>query len=812
MKDQTTPNYDEYKQRLTNFSNEFDLGLFVHIVRKTAVWVLLCGILSVVGAVLYLRYTPEIYQAKAVIQLGEDDHSSKILNVTQIGDDNSIQARLELLRSKLLIKNTMTQIPMDVSYYAQGQILTNEHYTLSPYRVEVKTNGDESVFNRPCYVNFNNEREYRVTFKGKEWGPLAVNEWIEVNGFSLRLVIQDWKTLTENSNEYTLYFKVNGRDALASRFYKNLDVRILNNTAKTLEISFKDNNPHIARDFVMAHAEEFIRYDLERRSRSDENILQFIDDQVDTVFTRLRDSESMLNEYKQENKITDLETIGGVYLDRLSEFENQIIALEIEQRLLDEVKSIATQSTDDVEIYNLVPLIAGSEYEASLTGSFDNLYQLLLEREKALFSVTDDNTKVQNLDYQISIQKELIIETISALEEKIRERKANFEEKLQDVEDDYYTLPSKELEYARLQRLFNINEKYYTMLLAKRIEYRISKEGFVPRHQILEEALLPKAPVSPRGNIVTIAFVLAGLLLGFIIISIRYLLHNEITSLNEIVKVSNASISTLGVIPNFKEEIPVSMLIVDQHPKSLISEAFRTIRTNLQFIDNSPGPKTAAITSTISGEGKTFVALNLAGIIAFSGKRVVVLDLDMRKPKIHKGFGVDNRNGMSALLIGKSKIEECIRHSTLENLDFITAGPIPPNPSELIINNKMHEILAELKESYDMIIIDTPPVGLVTDGVEVIKQVDFPLYIFKSDYSKKQFVQVADRLINENKIKSLSVILNGIDLDRNRYSYNYKYGYGYGYGYGYSYGYGGGYYDDQPKRKRSLLSRIFKRR
>ena len=193
MKDSTPENYDDYKQRLTNFSNEFDLGLFVHILRKTVMWVLLCIGVSVVSAVLYLRYTPEIYQAKAIIQLGEDDRSSKILNVASIGDDHSIQAKLELLRSKLLIKNTLAQIPLSVSYYAQGQILTNEHYTLSPYTVEVLTNGDRSIFNRECFVTFDNESEYRLNFKGKEYGPLKVNIWEQANGFSLRLTIDDWK-------------------------------------------------------------------------------------------------------------------------------------------------------------------------------------------------------------------------------------------------------------------------------------------------------------------------------------------------------------------------------------------------------------------------------------------------------------------------------------------------------------------------------------------------------------------------------------------------------------------------------------------
>jgi tyrosine-protein kinase Etk/Wzc len=211
----------------------------------------------------------------------------------------------------------------------------------------------------------------------------------------------------------------------------------------------------------------------------------------------------------------------------------------------------------------------------------------------------------------------------------------------------------------------------------------------------------------------------------------------------------------------------------------MIAESFRAIRSNLQFISNEPGTKIAAVTSTVSGEGKTFVAINLAGIIAFSGKKVVILDLDMRKPKIHHGFKTTNDLGMSTLLINKNTIKECIKHSELDGLDFITAGPIPPNPSELIISSALDEIIDELKTMYDLIMIDNPPVGLVTDGIKCIQKADYPIYIFRSEYSKKSFVRNADELIHKNGISKLSFIVNGVATHRS----SYKYGYGYGYGY-----------------------------
>ncbi|MBL0095675.1 MAG: CpsD/CapB family tyrosine-protein kinase [Bacteroidetes bacterium] len=230
-----------------------------------------------------------------------------------------------------------------------------------------------------------------------------------------------------------------------------------------------------------------------------------------------------------------------------------------------------------------------------------------------------------------------------------------------------------------------------------------------------------------------------------------------------------------------------------------MSEAFRSVRTNLQFISSAEGAKIIAVTSTISGEGKTFNAINLAGVIAFSGLRVVILDLDMRKPKIHLGFNVENNHGISTLLIGRDTPEKCILKSSLANLDFITAGPIPPNPAELIINPKMDALLEHLKALYDVIIIDLPPVGIVSDGVPMMQKADYPLYILRANYSKKMFIAQINKLITENKVNNLSIILNGVEMSRLKYGYGYGYSYGYGYGYGYSYGYG--YYEDDNEPK-----------
>lgn len=811
-------NVENYRERITNFSNDFDLGLFIHIVKRSSLWVILCTSLGLASAYLYVKYTAPVYKSSAIIQLSKSDNATKVLNVGNIYEEGGILAEIELLRSKFLIKKAITTLPLDVSYFTKGNILTYEHYQYNAYLLGELVVHDSTILDHPVNISFLDQDviDIHYNIKGREYNyKFGINDLVITDHFDCRIQMRNKETINQLKDENLFYFKFNDINTLTNKYAGKFTIQILNANAKTISISCIDNNPILAKDLVQAMADMFILYDLERRSKSAESILNFIDVQRDTVFEKLKSSETLLQTFQKENRVNDMRDMSGIFIERLNERENELLELDIEQNLLNELERSTDKSIEDIDVYNLIPLLVGTDYENTLSELINDLHTLLLAREEIYFEVTPKNERVRALEYQIEIQKRLIIESIKTLNKRVGERKKYIQSQLDEFENNFFGLPAKELEFARIQRLFNINEKYYTKLLEKDIEYRISLAGFVPENRILEDPRLPSHPISPKVNVIYTSFLMVGVLFSLLIIVIKYLFHNNITSLNDISKLSNASIGILGMIPKYKKEIPVSQLLVDKSPKSLIAESFRTVRTNLQFIDNTTGSKVIAITSTISGEGKTFVAINLAGIIAFSNKTVLVVDLDMRKPKIHLGFGVENIRGMSTLLIGKDNFSDCVQHSKLNNLDFITAGPIPPNPSELIISEMMDVVLEEFKSKYDVVIIDNPPVGLVTDGITMIQKADYPIYIFRADYSKKQFVQNVDRLINEHKFTKISTILNGVDIDRNKYGYNYGYGYGYGYGYtdrGYGYGYG--YYQDRnpiDKKKRSGFLSSLKR-
>jgi capsular exopolysaccharide synthesis family protein len=314
---------------------------------------------------------------------------------------------------------------------------------------------------------------------------------------------------------------------------------------------------------------------------------------------------------------------------------------------------------------------------------------------------------------------------------------------------------------------------------------------------ILSPGLENKVPVYPNTRLLYIGSIAVGLFLCIAFIFLRYFLHDTIATQKELEKSVEASV--IGGIPEYKKDkMEFSRLVVDISPKSAISEAFRSIRTNMEFISPNKGKRTITVTSTVGGEGKTFVSTNIAGIIALSNQKVIILDFDMRKPKVHLAFAKENIKGISTILIGKHTLLECIHKTSLSNLDFISAGPIPPNPSELILRPEFDKLIEELHQMYDTVVIDTPPVGLVTDGILLMKKADIQLYVVRANYSKKGVKRNINKVYRSGGFTRLSVVVNAMQA-ANTYGYG-----GYGYGYGYCYG----YYEGE--KKTSFFKKLFK--
>ena len=412
---------------------------------------------------------------------------------------------------------------------------------------------------------------------------------------------------------------------------------------------------------------------------------------------------------------------------------------------------------------------------------------------------------------QINRVRNTLLENVSNLIETNKIGLDNINERMNRIEKDMQKLPFTERQLINIQRDFNINDQIYTFLLEKRAEAGISKASNTADHRILDIARPENAKmIKPKISMNYImALALGGLIPLLLIILLEYF-NIKIIARKDIEQ--NTNVPILGSIGHNDKE---SELAVFENPKSALSESFRSLRANLQYMLKGKEQKVLSITSTISGEGKTFCAVNLATIMALAGKKTLLLSLDLRRPKLHRVFNIENATGLSTYLIEQNKASEIIHSSSIENLFIANAGPIPPNPAELVGSEGMVKFMEKMKKEFDYVVIDTPPVAIVTDALLLKNQVDIYIFVIRHGYSTKNMLQLIDDLYNKKDMKNIAILVNDVHA-KGYYGYGYRYGYGYDYGYGYGYGYGyhdKDYYQEDNEKEgfRKRIRNIFKR-
>ncbi len=775
------------------FGEDFNPSLFIYILKRNFKWIILLTIIFFAIAYLFFRYSIPVYESTAII-IVKPEYTKEVLNIQGIKAQNEVYGELEVIKSKEVLQRALNRDQFKISYFQQNKVLDNELYLKSPFEVAVE------IYNPIIYGNkidfiFLSPNGYQLIIDERKLNeaPIAFGQWIEFPYGKIKVSI-----IKQNYNEECLnkqyYFFINNIETLVARVSKDINVFVENPNANTIAISLKDPIPLKASQTVNSITQEYLKYDLENRKESASLVINFINEQLISVGEDLAVSENQLKQFKKDNKIITPQIEETKLSGNLSQIESKQLDIVMEASALQWLKSYLVKGEN---LTVNTPLTLSKSF-SSFSEYISRLNDLQEEKDQLLLSVNENVPSIKLLEGQISTVKNMLLESIDDAIESNTAKNRLLKDQLLDYEKDLLTLPDKEAEFVRLRRLNDIKEKFYLLLLDKRSEFAIVKEGITSNKVILEKALPSYKPLTPGRGLIYTASILMGLMIGFILIILKYFLHDKIISIAELERYCSAHI--LGVIPNYcSQALDTSRLVVDRNTKSAISEAFRSIRTNLQFVSNEPGPKVIVVTSTISGEGKTFVALNIGGILKMTGKKVIILDFDMRKPKIHKAFDLPNDVGLSNLLINDKSLHDCIQKTTYENFDIITSGAIPPNPAELINSDNKQKLIQELQNIYEIIIIDTPPIGIVTDAMELLKIADYPVYVLRANYSKHDFINNINKVKNENKIKKLSVVLNSLGDGISNY------GYGHGYGYGY------GYYSDEGTSSISFWNKIFKK-
>ncbi len=765
---------------IKNFENEeriiaFDPYKFSSVIKILLPWILVLLFAAITTAFLAIRYTKPLYESKSVLKLDIKSEAS-VFGLNEIEEEqsyNNLLSEIELLKSKLFYNKIIDAVNLKVNVFTIGNILDDERYKNAPFDIDYTIN-DPNVYDLRFRVEILNQDEFNLSYtlyNANYTNNYKFSEIIHSDAFEFTILKTEHFDPEAKDSEF--FFRINSRNSLINYIEKNFSVQPLKLNTNTIEISFKDYNKQKARDLVNAIDTIYLTYSKEEKSKANEQKIVFLNEQLESTEKRLSDFEDYFEDFIIDNKSTDLQNNIENTLVFMNNIDSQRYLLKIRLSKLEELKTkLDSGKQINLGINDLYIL------PREVVEHINELNDLLEQSESILLSYNKNTQAYRIRTNQIKHVYQRIFSFINEYITDIESQLNDLTSQKAGLERNFIALPSKNTEYSKSQRYYSLYEEFYLSLMQKKAEFQLAMAGIVTDFKILAPATLPNEPLKPQRSLIYGISIVVWLVITFFMIGIGYLVFDKITGIQEVERITE--IPVLGSIPRYMQgKMPVAKLVVANQSKSAIGEAFRTLRTNMQFILPKGNGITISISSTVSGEGKTFIGVNLAAIFALSGKKVLLMDVDLRKPKLNKVFKPSSKEfGVSTILVGKNKLNECIIKTGTENFDVLLAGHIPPNPSELIMSSEMDSLLDKLKEYYDYIILDTPPIGIVTDGILVMKKTDIQTYIIRSEYSKNQFVNYLQKTDSIHHFKKLYIILNSV-----KSTSGVHYGYGYGSGY-----------------------------
>ncbi len=716
-------------------------------------------ILMAILSIIYLYFQPNIYKATSTLEISGKKASPSIndLLATALSQSSqNIDTEMEILKSHFVAKMALKKVDFIHHYYYVSNYKTVELYKDAPFKVELKK-GYGVKFT--IYPKGDNKFILEAKKKGKDdfEKEFEFNQWIKGPYFEIKVT----KTGDLKYDKYI--FEAEDTKDVLRYLDENLKVKQATPRASIIVISFEDSVAKRAQEYVDALAKAYIKQSIERKTKQATKRIKFIDEQLKQITKNLKASEDKLADYKKKTNIINLSTKAKAVVERTSKLEAELTKVSLEREV---VQALYNQVRNGEDLENISIVGVGLD-GGSLISMVQQLQDAIIKKKMLLQDYTNAYPDVIKVTSSIIQLRNSILHKIKNMLKLLNEREAFAKNSLKKEKKIISKLPMNEKVLTNLKRQFMVNEKIYSYLLEKRSESSVIKASTISSNRIIDKAEVASKPVKPKKKLIVLGGALIGFILALILAYIMDLIDDKIESKEDIEKLTDVPI--VGTIPKAKEN--ANGVAVLDAPKSALSESFRSLRTNLQFMAKD-GNSTIAITSTVASEGKTFVSVNLATIISLTGQKTIVLNLDMRKPTLHSRFGLSNSNGMSTYLSGKSLLYEIIQPSKYENLDVITSGPIPPNPSELINSRAFKDLIERLKAVYDVIILDTPPIGVVADARVIMNVSDANLYVLREGYSKKSFIENIDKL-KEEGIKGLGIVYNDTKFSKDSYGYGY---------------------------------------
>lgn len=789
---------------------EKDLKLVWRIVKSN--WYipfLIIPLFYMIGRFNAYRLT-DIYQATTQILLNQNQvyYQNNVLtdanfygNASYVDNSNEIR----VLQSYDIMKETVRRLKdqLQISYLIEGRVLTTEQFRGMTFNIKVY-NINPGWYEVPMYfkvVDYDNyeisyfDGQKKITKSGQfnkelidvDFGNLLVSRATTFNRSTLPTI----RTLNYQ-------FIIHSMDYLIGKFQSNM---VIDNPDYTniLTIKMNDIIPERAVLVLDTLNQVYAENSLKAKYELNEKTLLYIDRQLEEIADTLKIVEDTMQFYKQRKNILDLSWEQGNYFGKFSDYENQKSQIKLEIGALDDLEKYIIEDKDP---QFLPPSIFIVEKSGFMVQAVNELYLKQLELNKTYNTAKENYPGVGELKSTIKKLKQDLLVYINNARKASYKIIENVDTEIAHYIANIKTLPAKQRGLVNIQRRVTVSEQLYNFLLEKKANTRIAKASIVPHVKVIE-APRSMGAVGDEKIRVQRSYLTIGLFVAMGIILLRAFFFSKIKDVDHLKELTYLPV--IGVLPQQKDlkerEIPV-----DEQPNSKIAEAFRNFRTNLQYANINAQSRTFLVTSFAPGEGKTFTSINLGTTLAKTGKKVVLLELDLHKPRIYRTMGVNPQIGISTYLINQNSFEDIVSNTNIENLFCIYAGPIPPNPSELILTEKIKELIETCKNKFDYIIIDTPPAGLLSDSLYLMQFVDASIFVLNTKSATKKTVGFVQELVEENNMQNMYFLLNGVRRINSKYyykGYGYSYGYGYGYG-GYNYGgYGYGNYGKGSYSKKS---------
>lgn len=774
-------------------------------------WYLLFIILFVSATFLFHRYTVDEYEVTgSMIIKTNTSPEARILDRSNIFSSGiNLENDILRLRSKNLAHEALKKVHFDVEYYAKTNIKAIELYDRSPIRIDVDWDHFQ-VTDAPSELQILSEENFRIvpeetSFMDFNSAMAAGDESIYNKTFNFGEEIETSRSkftvflVNPGRAGESVVFQLKNPTVLEEQLGRSINVTLVNEYSSVLRLSTNTKVVEKGRDYINALMSSYIDYDLNEKNRIQENTIRFIEEQLGFLEDSLKNKEQELQQFKVDNKMLDVSAEFSNILSKMNNLDEMKAEIDYQLNYFEQIRSYMEQKSKDFSDV-IAPSVIGVP-DPLLNGLIQTLVTLSQDRRKLLATVNENHPEVLKIDVQMEKVQEGLFENVVNLIANTRQKRANIQNDIDFYDSQFATLPESESQYTGIFREFKLRESLYTYLLEKRAEAGIAMASNVSDNSILDYAKRGTLIFPKKQQNYGLAIVL-GFLIPFGFIVVRDIFDDTIKDQRDLKK--NFMIPQLGIIGYSQKE---TNQVVLEHPKSAVAESFRSLRSAITYLASGKNTKKILVTSSVSGEGKTFTSLNLASAMALGSKKTVVVGGDLRRPKLASYFGHSEKVGLSTYLIGKVEAEQIVFKSQHDNLYFVPSGVIPPNPAELLQTQRLKDFLQFLEERFDVVIFDTPPMGLVSETIDLMRLFDINLYVVRQSYTVKDHLVMINDLFNNKQVKNVYGVFNGIINSGYHYE-GYNYGYGNTYLYSQNNKYMYNYYGEDLETKKKRIRKM----